>query len=92
MSTLLTPAIQQTITALAKRQLLAPALLFAAGNRPLAFAAGQGLALAAPFASLLGVTALEDWATLLSDPAGPDTLETALRIAQTTMTTGEGER
>jgi hypothetical protein len=78
---LLTPTIQQTVTALAQRQLLAPALLYAAGHRPLAFVAGQSLALAAPWAALLGLPAVDDWATLLSDPAGPGALETALRTA-----------
>ena len=78
---LLTPTIQQTVTALARRQLLAPALLYAAGHRPVAFVAGQSLALAAPLAALLGVEAVGDWANLLSDPAGPSELETALRTA-----------
>jgi hypothetical protein len=78
---LLTPTIQQTVTALARRQLLAPALLYAAGHRPVAFAAGQSLALAEPFAALLGVEAVGDWVALLSDPAGPSELETALRTA-----------
>jgi hypothetical protein len=78
---LLTPTIQQTVTALARRQLLAPALLYAAGHRPLAFAVGQGLALAAPLADLLGVDGVGDWAALLSDPAGPAALEAALHAA-----------
>ena len=80
-ASLLTPTIQQSVTALARRQLLAPALLYTAGHRPLAFAAGQSLALAAPWAALLGIPAVDDWATLLSDPAGPGALETALRAA-----------
>lgn len=86
---LLTPTIQQTVTALARRQLLAPALLYAAGHRPLAFAAGQSLALAEPFAALLGVEAVGDWAALLSDPAGPAALESALRTALASTAPGE---
>ena len=39
------------------------------------------MALAAPWAALLGIPAVDDWATLLSDPAGPGALETALRTA-----------
>lgn len=78
---LLTPTIQQTVTALARRQLLAPALLYAAGHRPLVFAAGQGLALVAPLAGLLGAAALDDWAALLSDPGGAAELEAALHQA-----------
>ena len=85
---LLTPTIQQSVTALARRQLLAPALLYAAGHRPLAFVAGQSLALAAPWAALLGIPAVDDWATLLSDPAGPDALETALRVALSDTASG----
>lgn len=82
MSTLMTPTIRQSIAALASRQLLAPALLYLAGHRPLAFLVGQGLFLAEPVAALLGVGAASDWAALLSDPGGPAELEAALRRMQ----------
>lgn len=64
--------------ALAQRGLAAPALLFVAGHRPLAFAAGQLLAAAAPVAALLGLPQALDWARLLSDPAAVDCLQAAL--------------
>lgn len=82
MSTLLTPTIRQSIAALASRQLLTPALLYVAGHRPLAFLAGQGLFLAEPITAMLGIGAVSEWATLLSDPDGPAELETALRRRQ----------
>lgn len=74
--------IQQSLLALRRRELALPALLFVAGHRPLAFAAGQTLAVAAPVAALLDVTAVSEWATLLSAPEGADALHAALlRIA-----------
>lgn len=78
----LTPAMRRTIEMLAQRQMLAPALLYLAGHRPLLFFAGQGLALAAPLAALLGTSALDDWATLLANPDGAAKLHEALTDAQ----------
>lgn len=63
---------------LAGRGLAAPALLFVAGHRPLAFAAAQLLALAAPLAAMLGQDGMMDWARLLSTPEGADDLQAAL--------------
>lgn len=74
--------IQQTIDGLARRQLTAPALLYLAGHRPLAFVAGQMLHIAAPIGGMLGFDALDSWATLLSDPQGPDRLLEALDHAR----------
>ena len=64
--------------ALGRRGLAAPALLYLAGHRPLAFAAGQLLALAAPLAAVLGLRQTMDWAHLLSTPEGVDRLQAAL--------------
>jgi hypothetical protein len=74
----LNPIVTPVIDALARRKLAAPALLFLAAHRPLAFATGQLLAVAAPFAALLGQSAIGDWAEVLSDPAGPAQLEQLL--------------
>lgn len=75
----MTPA----ITLLARRKLVTPTLLYLAGHRPLAFAAGQLLAVAAPVAAILGQPAVGDWAALLSDPDGPAHLELALSGRET---------
>ena len=64
--------------ALQQRGLAAPALLYLAGHRPLAFAAGQLLALAAPLAAVLGLHQTMAWAHLLSTPDGVDSLQAAL--------------
>lgn len=77
-----TPAMRRTIEILARRQMLAPALLFLAGHQPLLFFAGQGLALAAPLASMLGAGAIDDWAALLTHPDGPVMLHDALAEAE----------
>lgn len=66
------------VEALAQRGLLAPALLYATGHRPLAFAAGHLLALAAPLAAVLGFTNTMQWAHLLTTPSGVDRLHSAL--------------
>ncbi len=60
------------------RGVAAPMLLFVAAHRPLAFAVGQLLHLAAPTASLLGLSGCSDWAALLSHPDGALILEQAL--------------
>lgn len=64
--------------ALQRRGLAAPALLYLVGHRPLAFAAGQLLALAAPLAAVLGLRRTMTWAHLLSTPEGVDSLQAAL--------------
>lgn len=64
--------------AIRRRGLVTPALLFLAGHRPLAFAAGHLLAVAAPTAAVLGLPRLMDWAHLLADPGGVDRLQAAL--------------
>jgi hypothetical protein len=70
--------IEPLAAALERRGLAAPALLFVAGHRPLAFVAGQLLAVAAPLAAVLGQTRVMDWAHLLSTPEGVDGLQAAL--------------
>jgi hypothetical protein len=70
-----------TIEKLASRQLVAPALLFLVGHRPLAFAAGHVLALAAPVADLLGQSSVMAWAEILTAPDGVANLEAALAAA-----------
>lgn len=72
------PFVASLAAGLERRGLVAPALLFLAGHRPLAFAAGQLLALAAPLAAVLGQTQLMPWAHLLSTPDGVDSLQTVL--------------
>jgi hypothetical protein len=67
--------------ALQRRGLATPALLYLAGHRPLAFAAGQLLAVAAPLAAVLGAGGVMDWARLLSAPEGVDQLQAALHNA-----------
>ncbi len=70
MPSALPPAIQETLHALARRRMTSSALLLLAGHRPLAFAAGQVLALAAPLADLLGASAVGEWAQVLSTHEG----------------------
>lgn len=77
----LTPAMRRTIEMLAQRKMLAPVLLYVTGHRPLLFFAGQGLALAAPLAGLLGSSTLDEWADLLIHPDGPVVLHDALTEA-----------
>jgi hypothetical protein len=81
-TTQLPASMQATIDSLARRQLIAPALLLIAGHRPLAFIAGQTLHLAAPMAAILGFDGWSDWAQVLSDPQGADQLLEALDHAQ----------
>ena len=69
--------------ALDRRGLAAPALLYLAGHRPLAFAAGQLLALAAPLAAVLGLPHTMEWARLLSTPEGVHSLQAALAEERT---------
>jgi len=51
-----------------RRRMSTPLLLFAGGHAPLAFIAGQALYMVAPLAALLGWTAPQTWAELLSKP------------------------
>lgn len=71
-------AVDTTVAQLARRKLALPALLFLTAHRPLAFAAGHLLAVAAPVASLAGLGWTMDWAELLSSPDGVARLERAL--------------
>jgi len=84
MTALITPAIRQSVEALHRRKLALPALLLLAGHRPLAFAAGQVLAVVAPAAALLELISIRDWAALLSTPEGPAALHAALMDAART--------
>ncbi|MBW7882556.1 MAG: hypothetical protein H3C34_07955 [Caldilineaceae bacterium] len=81
MSATLSPSVRRSVELLSRRRLVAPALLWLAGHRPLAFAAGQMAALAAPLASLMGQPVVQEWADLLSTPDGPDALQRALHQA-----------
>jgi len=72
------PLADPLVAVLSQRGLLTPALLFAAGHRPLAFAAGQLLALVAPMAAVLGLPHMMEWAHALSTPDGVDRLQAAL--------------
>lgn len=71
MASSLPPAVQKMLHDLAERRLATSALLLLAGHRPLAFATGQILALAAPMASLLGAGTVGEWAQVLSTREGP---------------------
>ncbi len=72
---LLTPHIRTTLQQWARHQLALPALLLLAGNRPLAFMAGQTLAAGAPLAGLFDLTGWDEWAALLSSHDGAAELE-----------------
>ena len=74
-------SIEATVENLARRQLVAPALLFLVGHRPLAFAAGHVLALAAPVADLVGQPSVMAWAEVLTTTEGLAHLEAALDAA-----------
>ena len=75
----LSPAIKATVVAGSHRQLALPLLLFLVGHRPLAFITGQFLHLCVPGSALLGWPQIEQWASLLSHPNGPQVLEQELR-------------
>ena len=78
-----TSPIETTVEHLAHRHLVAPALLFLVGHRPLAFTAGHVLALVAPIADLLGQPSVTAWAEVLTTPQGLSDLENALIAAHT---------
>ena len=67
---------------LSRHGMAAAALLYVTAHRPLAFAAGHLLAVAAPVAAVLGASHLMDWAQLLTSPDGVDRLVTALAAAE----------
>lgn len=73
--------ITATVDSIARRQLVAPVLLFLTGHRPLAFAAGHVLAVAAPVAAVLGQPFVMQWAEILSTAEGVAYLESALHTA-----------
>jgi hypothetical protein len=70
--------IQQSLQALEQRQLALPCLLFITSHRPFAFVVSQLLYVLAPLAAIVGLRAWQDWATLLSEPAGVAWLEQTL--------------
>ncbi len=74
-------SITQTVDLLARYDLAAPALLFVASHRPLAFVTGQMLYGLAPMGALLGFGGLSEWAALLSEPSGAAALMEALHDA-----------
>jgi hypothetical protein len=61
-----------------QRNMATPVLLFAAAHRPLAFAAGNLLAVAAPLAAVLGMPHVQQWAELLTAPEGIARLQAEL--------------
>jgi hypothetical protein len=65
-----------------RRGMATPALLYLAAHRPLAFAAGNLLAVAAPLAAALGVGQVQSWAQLLLSPEAVETLTAALGDSQ----------
>ena len=71
----------QSIRALAQRELTRPCLLFVVSHRPCAFVVGQLLYLIAPLAAILGQSAWQEWAALLSQPQGAAWLEQRLAEA-----------
>ncbi|MFN8468033.1 MAG: hypothetical protein U0X20_20915 [Caldilineaceae bacterium] len=77
---------------LGRHGMAVPALLYVTAHRPLAFAAGHLLAVAAPVAAVLGAPYLLNWAQLLTSPEGVDRLVAALAAADKTATTGLGEQ
>jgi len=83
---LLSPTLPPWVTFLARRRLAGPALLFAAGHRPLAFVTGQMMHLMDPVVGLLGFSAWDRggraWADLLSHPDGPERILAALAAAR----------
>ncbi len=70
----------------------ATALLYVTAHRPLAFAAGHLLAVAAPVAAVLGAPHLMDWAQLLTSPEGVDRLIAALAAAEVPAAASLGEQ
>ena len=77
---------------LGRHGMAAPALLYVTAHRPLAFAAGHLLAVAAPVAAVLGAPHLMDWAQLLTSPEGVDRLVAALAAVDETAATSLGEQ
>lgn len=75
-------SVDETLAAVRQRQMVLPALLFLAGNRPLAFLIGQTLLTLQPLAALLGLDRLGPWAELLSHPEGPSDLTARLAAMQ----------
>jgi hypothetical protein len=80
----------QLAAGLRQRGLTAPALLWLAGHRPLAFVAGQTLHGLAPLGLLLGWEGVTHWATLLSAPDAAQRLTAALAQPAAAEATGKG--
>jgi hypothetical protein len=60
-----------------------PVLLYVAAHRPLAYAAGHLLAVAAPLAAVLGFDSVQRWAEALVAPGGGEHLQRTLGDAPT---------
>jgi hypothetical protein len=58
--------------------MVTPALLYLFAHRPLAFATGNVLAVAAPLAAVFGAPQVQAWAELLLSPEGVASLAAAL--------------
>ncbi len=77
------PNLEQAAQTLAESNLALPCLLFVVSHRPCAFMTGQLLYMLAPLAALLGFSACQAWAALLSQPDGAQQLAQALaKVAQ----------
>ncbi|MFN8488543.1 MAG: hypothetical protein U0350_13165 [Caldilineaceae bacterium] len=72
------PELEQVVQTMAEYNLALPCLLFVVSHRPCAFLTGQLLYVVAPLAALLGFSACQEWAALLSQPEGVLWLEQAL--------------
>jgi len=76
-----TSAAQSIAAQLARRRLAAPALLLLTAFRPLHFAAGHALLIAAPLAELIGLTAVATYAAVLTEPTAVAALQNTLEQA-----------
>jgi hypothetical protein len=77
------PAAKPLVVDLARRGMVQPALLYVAAHRPLAYAAGHMLAVAAPLAAVLGFGSVQRWADVLIAPGAAEHLERMLGGAPT---------
>ena len=86
------PLASPLAASLSQHGMAAAALLYVTAHRPLAFAAGHLLAVAAPVAAVLGAPSLMDWAQLLTSPEGVDRLIATLAAAEVPAPAGSGEQ
>ncbi len=73
-------------TAISRRQMSTPFLLFLASHRPLTFVTGQLLYVVAPCVAILGWEEVTEWAALLSAPDASQQLTTMLTKIEFTQT------